>query len=722
MAAQIDELSSTLGIAPESQQQFHELVALIAWQCGQPQQLVAPAPFDCTVAAPQVTLDDAVMQHHLAQMMTQGAGDELEPPAPKHARLMPLARQAALEQIKQCLAGYDAGVWHDYAATYGIAVDSSFNDWPDAIKGAALRAICLRGADLTALNVDGIDLRGIDLQMGTVDPSGQERFLSWSTLPRANFDRANLVGVQVENGTLQEARFNDATLKDFSLSRVDASDTQFVAARLSNVHLHGEFQRADFSRVQGNDIQIRGNFTGANFSDAHLTDVDFSLSETPDFTDASFDQTDITLSENYLQGFQRSSLWGFLLTSLPYMTLLKTLSSIDDRWVQTKVGLMRQLLEVISRHDTCDAFMSSDTEVVQSLFNTLHTPFYAKHAPFVTEFINRHLLPAIATMPELIQALLPQRAEALLSHWNELVTHASWKALVPAQLALQRVLHVSAGLPGNVELRQAWLARPEVATLLTPEVRDLAGAEGHVLILGEAALVYDRDGFGAEFMRIIDSTTGDARIPRTARGPHQVTAFARDADQQVRRQQLGADGGAKLALSRLIRQVLVQAPLTIRSASWRDVMFNHRNNDDHSWLRSIDAITGSDALRLGLMAPLVAALEQSPGLSNYLRDDAALIPSLVDVLLDNPLYGSCPAIAAFNQQHLLPSLATYRSQHVLRAEDAGRPNVGQLARYLTERMPDAEWDALSGEQFAVHQISAATGILPCVAPGTSGPK
>lgn len=681
LVAEIERLASTLAIQPGHRQHFHDLVALLAWQSGQPPLPAEPAPFDAAAATPQVTLDDAVIRHQLAQMASQDTPD-------------------GLEMIRLCLTTHGAAALADYAAACGIAPASGFNDWPDATKAAALRSSCLRGADLATLTVDGLFLADIDMRCGSVAAPADAR-MTLGSLPRANFDNAHLAGILWERGHLHQAQFKGTTLDHVDISLSDAHGAQFTGAQLSDVFLMGNFREADFSGTRGDVVSLGGDFTGADFSHSQLNNVEFLTTRSPDFTGANFDGAQVTLSDGFLKNLQAFPAFDLFDASLPYTTLPKTLDSIADE--PLKAGLTRQVLQAFSQWSAIDAAMASSATAPAAFLGALSTTFFAEHAP-ANDFINAHVLPAMAVTPKVIAPLLTQRADALLRYWSKQVTTAPWSVLAPAQLALQRALHATALLPGNAELRQAWLARPEVAALLNDDAHALIGNHGHVLVLGDVALAYDRGSFSAEFIRKIDERLDSSEASSE---PNEVAIFARGADQQVQQQHPRLQDGTTPDVSRWASRVLAKAPLCMPRTSSLDVMFNHRNNDDHSWLRGIDAIEGCDALKIALMAPLINALERSQSHPGVLKE-AGMAQSLADVLLENPLYASCPDIADYNTRHLLPVLASYWSHHILGQEEAERRSTRQLARFLTERMPGAAWDEASRLQFAVQQISALT--------------
>lgn len=108
-------------------------------------------------------------------------------------------------------------------------------------------------ANARGSNFGATDLSGLDFSGATLD----EASIRMASLDGANFERASLVGVELNNSSCRKTRFYETDLKGVDFSGADLSEACFV--------------RADLSGSQF----IRANLSGAYFYDCNIKEVDF---------------------------------------------------------------------------------------------------------------------------------------------------------------------------------------------------------------------------------------------------------------------------------------------------------------------------------------------------------------------------------------------------------------------------------------------------------------
>jgi uncharacterized protein YjbI with pentapeptide repeats len=229
-------------------------------------------------------------------------------------------------QVRRIRSGVDS--WNRWREGYEDAEEYPLIDLTGAnLSGLDLERVNLAGADLTRANLSRANLTGADLDAATlanadlseVIASGvclseadccNAKFvggcLAGADCDGTDFSDANLRDANLEGANLFEAIFDQANLLNANLSRVNATWCSFESANLIGSYLwDGRFHYASFSKacLPGRTVLIKGSrirfeaendemdndstndepvlprdgadFSGANFSDARLTGLDF---------------------------------------------------------------------------------------------------------------------------------------------------------------------------------------------------------------------------------------------------------------------------------------------------------------------------------------------------------------------------------------------------------------------------------------------------------------
>ncbi len=266
-----------------------------------------------------------------------------------------------------------------HTASYGLPSDSKSLknlrrkiDW----RNADLTAVDLSYEDLTAAKLAAVNFHQANLSYAILREAVlKDAILTGTNLSEAVFRDANLSGAILTGANAFAAYFSNTNLTNARLSDTNLQGTDFSNALLSGAHLNNADLRqahltqahldgailinADLSEADLTDADVSGawlvnvNLTnvklrGANFRNAHFRNAIISADLTgADFTGSDLSEARVTLHLPAV--WNEFSLDLYLNHAANGRSAITSINSIDARFTELKVTLMRQLLTGMDR-------------------------------------------------------------------------------------------------------------------------------------------------------------------------------------------------------------------------------------------------------------------------------------------------------------------------------------------------------------------------------------
>lgn len=153
-----------------------------------------------------------------------------------------------------------------------------------------------KGPALEYLNRQGIPLVGIDL---SIKNNQIQSYLLGVSLPKANLNRANLLGADLREANLSEAFLTKINLSEALLHNSNLSGANLRWANLSEAKLYS----ANLTSVDLRDTNLSGvKLSGADLTGAILKNANLSGADLTKVNLSGFDLTNVNLSGTSLRG------------------------------------------------------------------------------------------------------------------------------------------------------------------------------------------------------------------------------------------------------------------------------------------------------------------------------------------------------------------------------------------------------------------------------------
>ncbi len=156
-------------------------------------------------------------------------------------------------------------------------------DWQlkDIDKGFVFSNLDLSNMSFAGLTMDSVTFDTITMPNCSFKGASLKGSVIKGSTIQGDFSNANLNKASISNTDFHKSIFDNGNLSGVSFTDSFLNDTSFVGATLNSVKISStDFQTSNFESAvfKGSTVQGFGNFTGANFTSASISDSDFGKS------------------------------------------------------------------------------------------------------------------------------------------------------------------------------------------------------------------------------------------------------------------------------------------------------------------------------------------------------------------------------------------------------------------------------------------------------------